>query len=92
MPPKSDKIWADALSRAVRRESKGKGSPQWLDVIADRVVVEASDGNPAAFKELGDRLDGKPLAQKDHVSSDGSMTPITKIQHEVIPVPKRNDD
>ena len=83
MPPKSDKIWSDALRRAALRESKGKGSPKWLDVIAKRVIEEAGDGNPAAFKEVGDRLEGKPQQSVDNTSSDGSMTP-TKVIRQIV--------
>lgn len=83
MPPKSDKIWSDALRRAVLRESKGKGSPRWIEVIADRVVADAGDGSPPAVKELGDRLEGKPLQGIDNTSSDGSMTP-TKVIRQIV--------
>ena len=56
---KSDKIWAHALRRAVMRLSPDGKSKQ-LEVIANRVVKLAADGDIAAAKEIGDRLDGKP--------------------------------
>lgn len=54
------KKWAEALDRALHRESAGKGSPRWLEVIADRCVAAAAAGEIAAIKEVGDRIDGKP--------------------------------
>jgi len=57
------------------RESKGKGSPRWLEIIADRCVAMAADGDLQAMKELGDRVDGKPRQAVDHTSSDKSMSP-----------------
>lgn len=56
---KETKAWAAALRRAVHRESEGKGSPMWLEVIANRVMAAAADGDMQAVKEIGDRLDGK---------------------------------
>ena len=57
---KPDKLWRDALMRAVRRRTgDSKDDPQYLEKIADRCVSEANKGNMAAIKEIGDRLDGK---------------------------------
>ena len=50
MQGSKQKDWAEALRRAVHRESAGKGSPKWLEVIADRVVQAAADGDAQAFK------------------------------------------
>lgn len=71
MQGSKSKAWAEALRRAVHRESDGKGSPKWLDVIADRVVKAAADGDAQAFKEIGDRLDGRPKLQ---ASVDAQVT------------------
>ncbi len=56
--PKSDKIWRDALMRAVRRVDKGTDA-QYLDRLADKVVQLGLEGEASAYKEIGDRLDGK---------------------------------
>ena len=74
--PKSDKRWADALNRAVSRESAGKGSQKWLEVIADRVVQEAANGDIQAIKEIGDRLDGKPKQAVEASGPGGEGIPI----------------
>lgn len=57
--PKSDKLWRDALMRAVRRVEEGTDA-QYLDRLADTVVKLGLQGEPSAYKEIGDRLDGKP--------------------------------
>jgi len=76
MPKKIDKFWSAALQRAVKRESAGKGSEQWLDVIAARVVKAAADGDMVAAKEIGDRLDGKPVARNEVSGPDGGDIPV----------------
>lgn len=59
--PKSDKIWADAVQRAVKRRLKNEdGKPQKIERLADKLVDFAMEGNGWAFKEIGERLDGKP--------------------------------
>lgn len=73
--PKYDKSWSAALNRAVRRESAGKGSPRWMEVIADRCVAMAAGGDLQAMKEVGDRIDGKPKQAIDIESPEGTMTP-----------------
>ena len=56
---KSDKIWRDAILRAVaRRESKK--DPQAVEKLAEALVAKGIDGDVSALREIGDRLDGKP--------------------------------
>ena len=55
-----DKLWRSAIVRAVKRRTGGKGSPRHLDRLASVLVREGGNGNVAAIKEVGDRLDGKP--------------------------------
>lgn len=57
---KSDKLWRDALMRAVKREVDKGGKTKRLEVLADKLVEEGMAGNVAAIKEIGDRLDGRP--------------------------------
>lgn len=77
MQGSKQKDWAEALRRAVHRESAGKGSAKWLDVIANRVVEAAADGDAQAFKEIGDRLDGKPKQQTEVSGPDGEALPLS---------------
>lgn len=60
--PFADKLWREALRKAVMKRVEGK---QNLDRIAARVVNDALDGNDKAYREIGDRLDGKPHQSHD---------------------------
>jgi len=74
------KDWAEALRRAVHRESEGKGSPKWLEVIANKCVAEAAKGDMNAIKEIGDRLDGKPKATTENEHNvKGSLELIKRV-------------
>lgn len=58
---KGEKIWREAINRAVCRVFKDKdGRTRTLDKLADALVRSAMEGDVSALKELGDRLDGKP--------------------------------
>lgn len=50
---KERRLWADAVRRAVLRGDA-------LNRLADKLIAEALDGDMAAMREIGDRLDGKP--------------------------------
>lgn len=56
---KSDKIWRDAIMRAVNRISKD-GKTKHLEILANRLVLRAAEGDVGALKEIGDRMDGRP--------------------------------
>lgn len=49
------KIWIAALNRAIAQDDGKK-----LRSAAEKLLALAADGDVAALKELGDRLDGKP--------------------------------
>lgn len=62
---KSDKIWRDAIMRAVRRidgdkPSRGCKPEQRLERLADALVAKGLEADVPALKEIGDRLDGRP--------------------------------
>lgn len=52
-----NKIWADAL----RKELAGNKNAKVLRNLARVLIAEAEGGNMQAMKEIGDRLDGKPV-------------------------------
>lgn len=64
-----DKLWSDAVRRAVNRAQKGKKTKR-LEILADKLLDEGEAGNIAALKEIGDRLDGRPaqaiFSEEDH--------------------------
>jgi hypothetical protein len=59
--------WKDAIRKALARD---KGS---LERVAIALIKEAEDGNIAAIKEMGDRLDGKAV-QPVIGESDNKLT------------------
>lgn len=67
---KSDKLWRDAVMRAVRR-IKERGEPQALEKLADSLVAKGLEGDVPALREIGDRLDGKPTQA---ITASGSIT------------------
>jgi hypothetical protein len=71
--PKSDKIWADAVRRAVmRRLENEEGKPQKIEL--------GMAGDVSALKEIGDRLDGKPKQESDsNVNLAGSLELVKRI-------------
>ena len=58
--------WREAIKRALTRASERLGNGdeigyrRGLDLVADKFIAAASDGEAWAIKELGDRMDGKP--------------------------------
>ena len=49
------KLWSDALRHQALRD------PKRLSKIADKLLDMAADGDIAAIRELGDRLEGRPV-------------------------------
>lgn len=77
--PKSDKIWADAVHRAVKRRlDKEEGKPQKIERLADNLVDLGLAGDMSAIKEIGDRLDGK-APQGLQVSGDKDNPLAVKV-------------
>jgi len=72
--PKSDKLWSDAVRIAAMRECQddnGKKTKR-ISRIADNLVRMAMEGDIAAIKEVGDRIDGKATTQIKGPNEDGS--------------------
>lgn len=76
------KDWQDALRKAmIQYESKERGVEQGqaLYKIATKVVEQALDGDPVAWQEIGNRMDGKP-AQSVQLSGDEDKPLFTAIK------------
>ncbi len=65
--------------RAVKRRVSGKGSPQYIDELACRLVEEGNKGNVVAINAIGDRLDGKP-AQAIAIKGDPDSPVIFNLR------------
>lgn len=72
------KKWTAAIERALARRY-GKKLVDALDDLADQFIAAVEKGDLAAFKELGDRLEGKPSQQIDLGNKDGEPL-ILKFQ------------
>jgi hypothetical protein len=55
----TSKPWRDAINRAVAR-AQHDDDYRSLNKLAEKLLEKASEGDMAALKELGDRLDGRP--------------------------------
>lgn len=56
-----NRLWANTIRRAI-----AQGDPERLRRIAEKLLDLAADGDLAAMKELGDRLDGKSKETVEH--------------------------
>lgn len=52
---KENRLWSEAIRRALVQKNGAK-----LRRLADRLIERAEEGDIAALKEIGDRMDGKP--------------------------------
>ena len=85
---KSDKLWRDAIMRAVKRRMSGEGDPQALDKLASKCVDMGLEGDMQAIKEIGDRLDGRPAQA---IIGGDDDDPAVKMMI-VTGVPSANED
>lgn len=56
------KEWEQSLKRAMARRAGGDFR-HTLDKIAERVVESALNGDEKCWREVADRMDGKPVTQ-----------------------------
>ncbi len=82
---KSDKEWRDAIRLAVnevRKGPDGSKAKKVLRQLARKLVDRALDGDIAALKEIGDRLDGKPVQAL--VGGGEDDPPIAVVRHLIV--------
>jgi hypothetical protein len=78
------KRWTAAIERAIVRRTgqSGKEFAEALDELADKFVAAVIEGNAGAlpgYKELGDRLEGKPVQATEISGADGGPVQFTEI-------------
>ncbi len=74
------KLWAAAIERAL--EKRGGGDKiQALNDLAEKFLTHCESGDLAAFKELGDRLDGKP---SQTIAGDPEQPLIHRIERTIV--------
>lgn len=74
------KIWHAAVMRALRKRSK-TDQLEALDELAEQFLDAVAKGDLVAFKELGDRLDGKPKQQIEATGKDDGPLEITVVNY-----------
>lgn len=86
------KQWAAAIERALERRGDPTIDPdkpvprtpkmRALDDLAEKFLArtESEATGFQGFKELGDRLDGKPTQQTEISGPDGGAIPISRIE------------
>jgi hypothetical protein len=55
---RDNRLWRNTIQRAI-----AQGNGERLRAIAEKLLDKAAEGDMAAIKELGDRLDGKASQQ-----------------------------
>ena len=74
-----------AWSNALRRELAGEQNAEKLAALAKKVYQDALSGNMQAVKEIGDRLDGKPVQAVEGTGENGLITiAFSNLDEEVL--------
>jgi len=58
------RIWLAAIERALKKRSL-TSRVEALDELAEKLLQACDSGDVPALRELGDRLEGKPIQQLD---------------------------
>ncbi len=66
------KVWTDAIRRAIERRSKMR-KVDALDELAEHLLAKCDERDMMALKELGDRLEGKPVALIAGMGEEGAL-------------------
>ena len=75
--------WQTAIDNALnKRTASRKDKLNALDVLAEKLLERADEGDMTALKELGDRIDGKPsqaINLDASLNHSGSIERIERI-------------
>jgi hypothetical protein len=75
------KAWRDAIIRAAKRRDPVSGR-RYLEMAADALVRQATNGDNVALRELGDRLDGRV-----HGNAGDAQARVSFVVHMPAPLP-----
>ena len=68
---KENRIWGNIIRKLAVQEDYKK-----LHAVANKLFEKAIEGDMAAIKEIGDRVDGKSVATTEISGLDGSPIPL----------------
>jgi hypothetical protein len=77
------KKWQKALEKALARIGDGD-MEVGLSKVADKVVAAAADGDKDAWKDIADRLDGKPAQTTTLAGDPDNPLVIDKIERVIV--------
>lgn len=75
---RDNRLWRNTIQRAI-----AQGDPERLRRIADKLLDKAAEGDMAAIKELGDRIDGK-ASQQIELTGDADKPVAHRIEMVVV--------
>ena len=81
---RKEKPWRDALIRAIKRKEEGLSVGRALELIADKCLADAIDGDKDARREIAERLDGKVAQAIVGDSDEDPINVITKIERVIV--------
>ena len=75
------RVWSQAIERALAARSKRDGIVA-LDLLAEKLLALADEGELGALKELGDRLEGKSV-QPSEIEMTAEVS-LREIKHVIV--------
>lgn len=79
---KDNRLWRNTIMRAI-----AQGDAERLRKIAETLLDKAAEGDMAAIKELGDRLDGKASQQLQVTGADDGPLQVQIVRYGTNPAP-----
>lgn len=76
--PADGKLWRAAIRRALDIRTSRLKRKEALDDLAEKFLAQCDEGDISAFRELGDRLDGK--ATQPISGADGGPVVVEVIK------------
>ena len=74
------KYVTEALMLALNREIEHEGQlTKRINMIADRIVLKACEGDVPAFKEVRDTVDGRPVQAIEASGPDGGAIEVRDV-------------
>ena len=69
------KVWTAAIERAL--DKRGPSRIEALDALAEKFLAAVESGDIAAFREFGDRIQGKSVQPLEHSQDpDNPILPV----------------